>query len=329
MKKNLPINIFLGIFILGIPLCLADDSSPDARLSHLQIVNQELDRIEYGTNVQAPAVVTVSENNIAHPSTVSYRRLEFGFGEELYWAKFREPGNYNQKGFLTGYNTRLTYRTPPGSKSLINMYRLEGQWAKGKFNNQTVGALSDVDGIKDTSYEIRALAGKDLYPTSYLRLTGYSGLGYRFLKDNPAGLSTSFVDPLGGTFSAPSFQSTSHYFYLPFGTDIRYQTNPRYSIDSNFEFDDMVRGWEKEKLGVLQSSYGNTVNGQKKGYGLRASLRLNRYYKYFDAYAEIFFRYWNIAQSENVPDPTDPTNPPLNVLKNSTEEFGLRLGLEI
>ena len=343
MRHLLLIIIVGAACFIGIPICCAGDLIPEVSPSqvHLQMVNQELDKMESSGNDQAPAALPVSDNQvsapvpvpnnqIAAPSGISYRRYELGFGQDLYWARYQQPKNFHQNGYMSGYDVLLTYRNPPNSKSLISMYRLEGQWAQGKFDNRSNDGTISLDGIKDNTYEIRGLAGKDFYPLSSLRLTGYSGFGYRYLKDDPRGLTSSFPDPTipDQTDTSPAYETVSHYCYIPFGADIFYQKNRQYSLDSNFEFDYMVRGWEVSKLGVLLANYNTTVNTQT-GIGLRASLRLNLYFRYFNAYAETFFRYWSIGRSNNLPDPIDPVNnPPLNIPKNNTEEFGLKLGLE-
>ncbi|MFI5205576.1 MAG: hypothetical protein ACHQVK_01420, partial [Candidatus Paceibacterales bacterium] len=162
----------------------------------------------------------------------------------------------------------------------------------------------------------------DFYPRYYLRATGYLGFGYRYLKDNSEGLSTDV-----GGFTLLGFKRFSHYCYLPLGADIVYQNNPSYTVESNLEYDYLVDGWQVDKLGVIPG-YNTLVFDQRNGFGLRASLRLNLYFKYCTAFLEGFYRYWNIAKSNTKPDPTDPSVG-LEEPKNNTQEYGLRLGVQI
>ena len=92
-------------------------------------------------------------------------------------------------------------------------------------------------------------------------------------------------------------------------------------------FDYLLKGVQISKLGVLPG-YSTVENDQRRGYGVRTSLRLNLYSKYCTAFAEGFFRYWAVGQSDDVPDPTDPTFSIFEP-RNYTREVGLRLGLQI
>ena len=340
MRRLILIIIVGAVYFVVSPICFADDLVQDfpSSQTHNQIVNQDLDRIEYSENTRAVLVavpVTTNgiptasaETSVVPPTSISpivtktlitRKRDEIEFGPDFYWARYQQPGVYHQRGFMAGYNASFTYRTASPTP-FLNKFRIEGQWDSGKFNDPTDG----FNGIRDTSYEVRGLLGHEFYPLSSIRATGYSGFGYRFFEDNPDGLSGS-----DGEFTVLGYKTYAHYCYIPFGLDLLYQSSPKYSLDSDFEFDWMVRGWEDSFLGVLQEGYGTTVNHQDGGFGVRLSLKLKLYFKYCDAFAETYFRYWNIAQSNNLTDPVDPTNPPLYIPKNNTEELGFRLGLAI
>ena len=313
MKRYLLIILAGAAYFAGISICCAYDwglISLSPNDVHMQAVNQELDKIE-SSGVKPAAVV---------PSPLVPKTYEFTFGPELYWAKYDEPKNMYQKGFMSGYNAQFSQRINTDPKSLINMFRLQGQWAKGKFKTQS--SDQGPSGIKDNTFELRGVLGKDFYPASYMRTTGYFGFGYRYLKDNSEGLTTVTDD-----YTLIGYRRFSHYCYLPLGADIVYQRAPNYSLESNLEYDYMFNGWHVSKLGDVPG-YSTLVVDQRNGNGLRASLRLNLYLKYCTAFAEWFYRYWNIPQSKSKPDPTDPANS-LNEPKNNTQEFGLRLGIQI
>ncbi|MBF0503705.1 MAG: hypothetical protein HQL14_01255 [Candidatus Omnitrophica bacterium] len=284
-------------------------------------VNQELDKIEI-SGIK-PSVASPSKNNtIIIPSfkpAIAPKTNELSFSPELYWAKYDEPKNMYQKGFMSGYSAQFSHRMTSAPQSIINMFRIQGQWASGKFKQAPDQGPS---GIKDSTFDIRGVVGKDFYPSSYLRTTGYFGFGYRYLKDNSEGLIT-----VTDEYTLQGYKRFSHYCYLPLGADIVYQKYPNSSFESNLEYDYMFNGWQVSKLGDIPG-YSTLVVDQRGGYGLRASLRLNLYFKYFTAFAEGFYRYWKIAQSNSKVDPTDPTAV-LYEPRNNTQEYGLRIGLQI
>jgi len=299
------------LYFLGITTCCADNEpilpSDD---SHMDAVNRALDKAEFSHHNQV---------TVASPDVMA-KANELQFSSETYWAKYDEPKNWSQKGVMSGYNAQYAHRISTDPKAIVNMYSLQAQWAEGKFKQ---AAYVGPSGIKDRTFDLRGVLGKDFYPASYLRVTGYLGYGYRYLKDNSEGL-----DPVIDGFTLFGYKRYSHYNYIPLGADFVYQTDRNYSLESNFEYDYMFNGWQVSKLGVVPG-YNTLVVDQRSGYGLRASLRLNLYFKYCTAFAESFYRLWDIARSNTKPDPTDPTAQGLNEPKNNTQEFGFRLGLQV
>ena len=332
MRRLLFIILTATVYFSAISICRADDLISDISPSqaHMQLVNQELDQVESTGNNRAVTSVnnnrsTVSpfprDNQIVSPSSFLIpKNNEFVFSSESYWAKFDEPKIVDQKGFMSGYNAQFTHRIANHENTILNVFRLEGQWASGKFKTEPID--QGPSGIKVDTYDIRGILGKDSYTIAHVRATGYFGFGYRYLEDNAEGLN---ID--SGGFTLLGYKSYSHYCYLPVGVDMVYQTRPAYSLEGNFEYDYVVHNWEVAKLGVVPGYNTLDVN-QRGGNGLRASLRLNLNFKYCTAFMEWFYRYWNITKSKSEPDPFDPSVG-INEPKNNTEEFGLRLGLQI
>jgi hypothetical protein len=308
MRRFLLIILAGMLYVAGISICCADNIPnylyPDN--SHLQAVNQELDKVELSRNNQTALSA----------STIVPKTDEIQFSSETYWAKFDEPKNFSQKGFMSGYNAQYAHRISTDPKSIINMFSLQGQWADGKFKQ---AANVGPSGIKDRTFDFRGVVGKDFYPTSSVRATGYLGYGYRYLKDNSQGL-----DAVVDGFTLLGYKRYSHYNYLPLGMDMVYQPDPNYSWESNLEYDYMFSGSEVDKIGVVPG-FSTLVVDQGSGYGLRASLRLNLYLKYCTAFAEGFYRYWKIAQSNSKTIDTISLDEP----RNNTQEVGFRLGLQI
>ena len=332
MLRRLLLIALAGIInTVGVSTCRADFSSLDSispQGFHNQLVNQELDKVESAQHqqeaaIQGPVASVEPVASVVPVGTVApvVKAVPKGngleFSSENYWAKYDEPGNFSQKGFMSGYNASYTHRT--NTRSIINMFSFQSQWANGKFKQPADVGPS---GIKDYTFDLRGLLGKDFHPTERLRTTAYSGFGYRYLKDDSQGL-----DPVIDGFTLLGYKRYSHYCYFPFGADILYQPAADYSWEGSLEYDYMFHGWQVSKLGVVPG-YSTLVVDQGSGNGLRASLRFNMYFKYFDAFAEWFYRYWNIASSNSKPDPTDPSYS-LNEPKNNTQEFGFKLGVQI
>ena len=251
-------------------------------------------------------------------STVLSKTHQVSLDREMYFAKYDEPGVMHQEGSMGGFNLKYTYR--PKEDDLfyfkeLDMYRAQLQWASGKFDytSNGTGTLENKD---DFTLELKGVLGKDYHSSPEVRATPYFGFGYRYLLDEGEGRYSST-----GNWG---YDRVSNYYYFPLGVDYTYQVRPEYAFDANAEFDYMFRGKQISKLGYV-AGHNDVTNTQKSGYGLRGSLKFTRFFKKHSIFAEGFFRYWNIGQSEVAYDASTPLVEP----KNTTEEIGLRLGLEI
>jgi hypothetical protein len=315
MKPCFAVYIAGILFFFGIPTVRADDTSEND-MARVQAVNQALDKAESKAEArQAPPLYRKK----VYPDPLLAQNDELDFSAEHYWSRFNEPKSFSQKGVMSGYHARYTHRFTGDHTSAI-MLRVEAEIADGKFKQHPDIGPS---GIKDKVYETRAAIGKDYYVTPDLRTTAYSGFGFRYLKDNSEGLNTD----LGDDVTLVGFKRFSHYCYIPFGADFLYLPEPNYSWEGNLEYDYLVFGWQMDKLNILPG-FDNMVFDQRSGNGVRASLRLNLYFKRFTAFAEGFFRYWNIAASNSKPLAIDPTVF-VNEPRNKTEEYGLRIGIDL
>lgn len=319
------------LFLAGASTVRAQEDT-DARL---QAVDDALDKAEtkvqaHASQAQAQAQAQAQSENAATPATAQEARKiypdpilakknELEVAEEYYESKFHEPGSFSQKGVMSGYHVKYTHRFIPNHTSAV-MVGVEGMIADGKFKQPPgVGPT----GIKDKVYELRGVAGPDYYVTPDVRVTPYIGYGYRHLKDNSEGLN---ID-LGDDTLLLGYKRDSRYMYIPFGAEFMYLPASNYSWQGNLEYDYMFLGWQRDKLGIVPG-FNDMTFEQHGGSGLRASLRLNLYFKYCTAFAEGFLRYWYIPQSQSKPTAFDPTIS-VNEAKNTTTEYGLRLGLSI
>jgi hypothetical protein len=306
------------LFFSGIPMTQADEAS-DNDEARLQAVNQDLDNVESKAETAPQNPQPVTRKKI-YPDPIISRADDFEVSQEIYWSRFHEPKSFSQRGVMSGYNVRYTHRFTNDRTAAVNMFRVEGQIADGKFKQPYLVGPS---GIKDHSYELKGVAGKDFYVTPDVRVTAYSGFGYRYLKDNSEGLNTD----LGDDIVLLGYKRYSRYLYLPFGADIIILPDTSYSLVGNLEYDYMFHGWQVDKLGIIPG-FDNMTFDQGGGSGLKASLRLNLNFKFCTAFAEGFYRFWFIPKSNSKPTAFDPTIS-VNEPANSTQEYGFRLGIEI
>jgi len=75
-------------------------------------------------------------------------------------------------------------------------------------------------------------------------------------------------------------------------------TNQGWSIGAVFEYDYFWKGEQKSHLSDVDNSYSDLENTQKKGYGLKGSLKLTKHAEKIDFVIEPFIRYWNIERSD-------------------------------
>lgn len=328
---RLLVIILWGMFLfIGHSMSFADgdNSSADSN-DRMQAINQALNSIEESQQpqennaaaltpivVNPPANPSVSQSPAVIPPPVAIkgpvpRENELEFAIEDYSARYEQPKIYSQNGSLAGYAIEYTHRFPQDI-----MAGIQAQWSDGKFKQPPDQGYS---GIKDRLWEIRGIIGHDYYLLPKTRLTPYSGVGFRYLEDNSEGL-TAEID--GGTILG--FKAYSHYTYLPFGADFVYEVNPHFNIKTNLEYDYMVHGWQVDKYGVYPG-FDTLKVDQNYGNGLRGSLRFNYELKYATLFAELFYRYWQIPKTKLVEDGGYLLNEP----RNTTQEFGLRLGFDV
>ena len=312
-----------AVYCSGVSVCNADNlvvNNQSPSQIHLQAVKESLDSIESSGKLGDLGVRPGTANPSPFSPAIIPKRNEFAVSSETYVTKYDEVKDLFLNGVMTGYNVQYFYRTNPSNAATVPIVGLEGQWAQGKLKTQP--ADQGPSGIKAFTYDLRALLGEDLYPTNHLRVTSYLGFGFRYLRSDSEGLNTVTND-----YVLLGYNKFSHYCYLPLGLGFVYQNSPKHSIETNFEWDPILKAWQEDKLGVV-SGYNTIVFDQKNGDGYRFSLKLNFYFKYCTAFVEGFYRFWDIAGSKAVPNPTNSllglTEP-----KNNTEEFGLRLGLQI
>ncbi|MDD5157689.1 hypothetical protein [Sulfurimonas sp.] len=245
------------------------------------------------------------EEYFADKSKISLKTTDaLEIGVQSYWYEYEEKVNgaffMSNKG--SKYGASLT-----GTKSLGSDYFIIGdvRYATGNVEYKSASGTGDVS---DNMYEVRLAAGKEVVVDGYL-LSTFAGLGYRRLDNDLRDLGS------GG------YRRTSQYLYLPIGVTHRFMIDNSSRISTTIEYDYLLKAEQKSYLSDISPAdaalFGDPVNKQKSGYGIRASTAYEE--KYWSA--GLFFNYWKIDDSEiNYYGVWSVMEP-----RNETKEIGVQL----
>jgi len=226
---------------------------------------------------------------------------------------YKEPGVMKQSGSMTGLEIAYTHYNS-------YVFRLEGRTSFGQVDYQSVdtGSMNDVD---DHMFEARSWIGYDLCPTINAMVIPYVGAGYRYLKDDSQGRTT--------TTGALGYERESNYYYSPIGVEATTEIKDGLFIGMVMEFDYFWKGVQKSYFSGAVTGASDLENDQNNGYGYRASLKVAKQTLDFDLVIEPFIRYWKIKVSEEdvgtIPgivvdgDFVEP--------KNYSTEYGMKISL--
>jgi len=239
------------------------------------------------------AEASVYQEETAAASLIVPQRI-WEIGPEISRIKYEEPGVMKQEGVMYGIDISHTYHsggvapveTDEGFEremetSYGSMFRGDIRFSNGQVDYD--GSLQDgtpykQDDIDDNMFEVRGLAGADLFTSSSLA-TAYIGVGYRYLNDD------SSADPTG-------YERESNYVYMPLGVEAAFANNNGWVIGGTLEYDLFL--WGHQKSDLTDFGEGVIENDQDSGYGFRASLRFQK----DNFIIEPFFRYWDIDESD-------------------------------
>ena len=220
-------------------------------------------------------------------------------GTEIYFFNYKEPNFMEDSGVFYGVNTSYMrhfngfdlFNPEPVAESpeARSMVRLDGRIAFGQVDYTSEGT-GELDNINDFAFETRMVTGYDFTVSEKSFFTPYLGLGYRYLKDDTSGKTT--------TLGAAGYERQSNYFYLPIGADLYGHFSGQWDADLNAEFDVFLIGRQKSHLGDAISGLNTISNDQNNGYGARGSIRFTRDNGSTDLFIEPFIRYWHIDDSE-------------------------------
>ncbi len=212
-------------------------------------------------------------------TSVLLKKHTFELGPEISYRKYKEPDVMSEKGIMYGLVGSYTYHNKL-------MLKAEGRGSWGKVDYSNSGEINNID---DYMLEFRGLGGYDLLTSKTITITPYTGIGYRYLNDDMAGKISST--------GAWGYERESNYIYSPLGMTFVIDLGNNWSTVETIEYDLFLWGKQKSHLSDVPG-YNDLSNRQKKGYGLRGSITLQKKGKIVDVEVGPFIRYWNIKKSE-------------------------------
>ncbi|MEI8033556.1 MAG: hypothetical protein WCH05_09450 [Chlorobiaceae bacterium] len=205
---------------------------------------------------------------------------------------YSEPGLMEERGELYGIEARYSWHSEhPGA---VDLLRGEVSASLGSFDYTSTSAGS-IKGVHDSMLEARVLAGSDLYRQGERLVTVLFGIGYRRLNDHSLGMVS--------TTGALGYDRQANYYYSPLGIEITTPLENGWSMGGLAEYDLFWRGRQVTGISPALLSGGSSssnefINEQKRGYGLKASVRFQKQLGASSSLGiEPFFRYWSIGRS--------------------------------
>lgn len=255
-------------------------------------------------------IVTIqNRDDLAKPQPIlPVHSVEIGF--EAFHKEYREPDVMNEKGMMVGVGLAYTYHDNV-------MFKASLLFAYGEVDYENSGTL---DGIPDRHVELRGLVGYDFAVDPTFVVTPYIGLGYRFLRDDSAGMITST--------GARGYNRESNYFYTPVGIAVIKILPGGWALAAEAEFDYLWYGKQYSDLNDANPLFPDLSNEQDQGYGIRGAVRIEKKLTASSVFFEPFIRYWNISQSDDTFFSAGGTLYRGYEPKNNTTEIGAAVGLK-
>lgn len=240
---------------------------------------------------------------------------------EISHISYDEPGVMKESGSMYGFSVSSIYRAEKGLGP-VDMFRADftGTWGRVDYSSTQSG---NMNGIKDSMFEARALAGADIASGGTFLLTAFIGFGYRQLNDYAGGMVSE--EGYGG------YDRQSNYRYTPIGIEVASGINNNWTLGAVAEYDYFWSGTQRSAITQANNeSYtysGNLKNSQHDGYGLRASVKAVRRLDSFSLAFEPFVRYWKLDNSKL--DIVLINGVPAKFIEpgNSSTQYGLKVSL--
>ncbi len=202
-------------------------------------------------------------------------------GPEISYIEYREPGIMSEKGLMYGVDAAYSYHNGV-------MIMVAGRFSYGQVDYQNSVNFNNID---DIIFEVRTLGGYDFKLSKSFTMTPFIGLGYRYLRDDMAGRSSS-------SGSEKGYLRESNYYYSPIGIEAVNVFDNGWSAAAIIEYDYFWKGKQKSNYSTADVGYNDVENDQNSGYGLRGSIMIKKQTARLFFVIEPFLRYWNIDKSE-------------------------------
>ena len=258
---------------------------------------------------------------------------DFSVAAEFSDYGYKEPhmkGPIRNYGKMKGVSLRYTAWDLLGdyfSNTGNTFARLEGIYMNGKVDydgylqdshGNIVGTAKSED-INDWYVDARVLAGQRYDFSLHFYMDPYVGIAYRYLRDE------------GQKKSEYAYLRQSNYLYLPVGTDFGFKTGG-FSLVVNGEFDILLKGRQESGTTKEMSEQGfsDTTHHQSQGWGARFSLKVEQEVGQIAIFAEPFYRYWKIQDSDvgfSISEQLMQYQASIEPF-NITREYGVKVGIK-
>jgi hypothetical protein len=228
-----------------------------------------------------------------------FKKHAFELAHEISYRIYKEPDVMKEKGMMYGLVGSYTYH----NKIMLKVEG-KGSWGKVDYSNSR-----EIDNITDYMLEFRGLGGYDFFISKASIITPFVGIGYRHLNDD-------FF-----------YERESNYLYSPIGIGFIAGLGKDWSLGGTGEYDLFWWGKQKSHRSDVLAGLNDLENRQKKGYGLRGSITLEKKFKKVIFEGGPFIRYWKIKKSET--ETITYLGTPIGVgwePKNNSTEVGVMLG---
>jgi hypothetical protein len=244
-------------------------------------------------------------------TSVLLKRHTFEVAPEISYITYSEP-NMKEKGMMYSLAASYTYHNRI-------MLKVEGRGGYGRVDyDGTTLAGTTVTENNNPNYiwEVRGLGGYDLPISKSSILTPHIGIGCRYLNND--------VLP-------KPYERESTYIYSPIGISFITGLENGWSIGGTGEYD--YFWWGKQTshpMDELPGLLSDIESHPNNGYGLRASITLEKKYKKVIFEGGPFIRYWNIEKSktETLPYVGVPTGLVWQEPGNDSTEIGIKLSVK-
>lgn len=197
-------------------------------------------------------------------------------GAQVSQYHYEEPGLMKLTGVRGGLVAAYTF-----TAANAMFFRIDGRGSYGSLKYQGSGTS---DGVPDTLFEVRGVAGMDFHSESIV-FSPYVGLGYRYLFDDLRGYSST---------GAAGYRRYSNYLYAPLGETLRFGAGGGWVFALTGEFDFFLGGKQKSMLSDAGVGLNDVTNTQKSGYGYRIYVMLEKDHLAVGPW----LHYWHISDSD-------------------------------